>query len=157
MIIKSKARLLLWPIRLGWARRTAHQFFTWHGWQCGSERCSLDETSDGCMPGIRRVCGWTLHIGAFKVYFGARGGLKTVTISHAEWMGALAVLGELNPVQWDEPPEDLWKRSLEKLRNSIVIDRGEWFRLRARSSTLEEYEAFARAVEERSHPERRSN
>jgi hypothetical protein len=156
VIGKDKSRWLLWPVRFGWARRSAHKFFTWHGWQLGSERCRPEEKSEGCMPCIRRVFGWTLHIGAFKIYFGPHANLKRVTVSYDEWYASLFVLGELQPINWDDPVA-AWREAHEKLRRSILIDREEWARLRARSATLEEYEAFARSVEEHRREVRRPN
>lgn len=72
MIIKYKdgSRRLMRPIRLSWADPLSACWFKTHGWQVGCEACSLAETSFGCMPGWRRVYGWTFHLGRLKIKFG---------------------------------------------------------------------------------------
>jgi len=65
-------RHFIWPVRLGWARKTTGRFFDRHGWQVGCERVPLVETGYGCMPGFRKVFGQTFHIGALKVIAGPR-------------------------------------------------------------------------------------
>lgn len=47
-----------WPIRLKWGARPSSQWFSWHGWQLGSDRL------------WRRTFGWTFHLGRLKVMFG---------------------------------------------------------------------------------------
>lgn len=51
-------RYLYWPIFLRW-QRGGSKWITWHGWQLGYE--GLEQ----------KVFGWTLHLGALKVCFGA--------------------------------------------------------------------------------------
>lgn len=55
---KASHRYQWWPIRLGWRRKSATRFFTWHGWQTGWDGIE------------QRVYGQTLHIGAFKIHLG---------------------------------------------------------------------------------------
>ncbi len=62
-------RYLLWPIRIKW--RPYGTYWGWHGFQVGTELCSLSETSKACIPGHRRVFGQTLHVGPLKIVFGA--------------------------------------------------------------------------------------
>jgi hypothetical protein len=63
-------RWLLWPIRLSWGPKLSSAWFTTHGWQVDTERCSVAETGKRCMPGFRGVFGRTLHLGRLKVLFG---------------------------------------------------------------------------------------
>ncbi len=70
-IEKDKSRRVNWPIRLRWSSN--HKgWFTTHGWQIGSERVPVEQTSFGCMPGYRAVFGWTFHLGPLKVCFGRK-------------------------------------------------------------------------------------
>lgn len=68
-VCSDRSRLMFWPIRFGWFRRS-HKFFTWHGWHATYEAAPWRKHAVGCCPGVRPVYGWTLHVGAFKVYFG---------------------------------------------------------------------------------------
>lgn len=65
---RDRDRLLMWPIRLRWSDPRASNWFGAHGWQVGTERCAV--TSFHCIPGYRRVFGWTFHVGRLKVCFG---------------------------------------------------------------------------------------
>jgi len=56
-------RWLLWPIRLSWGPKLSSAWFTTHGWQVDTERCSVAETGKRNMPGFRGVFGRTLHLG----------------------------------------------------------------------------------------------
>ena len=69
---KDGSRFCLWPIRLGWQPGGCSTFFGRHGWQIGSERVPVTDTSSGCMPGSRDVFGQTFHIGALKIKLGPR-------------------------------------------------------------------------------------
>jgi hypothetical protein len=55
-------RFHFWPISFGWVRNSCHAFITWHGWPIDGSGIYPDATF--------KDCGWTLHIGAFKVKFG---------------------------------------------------------------------------------------
>ena len=70
MIAKDKSRWMLWPVRIKWSAASANCWFTTHGWQTGTERVPVEKTCDGCIPGFRRVFGWTFHLGRVKVCFG---------------------------------------------------------------------------------------
>lgn len=67
-------RWLWWPVRLRWVsdhpKSLRSKWFTTHGWQVGSERCSVAQTGKRNMPGYRGVFGRTLHFGRLKVLFG---------------------------------------------------------------------------------------
>lgn len=63
-------RWLWWPIRLHWAPKNSSKWFASHGWQVGTEHCTVAETGGRCMPGFRAVIGRTLHFGRLKVLFG---------------------------------------------------------------------------------------
>jgi hypothetical protein len=53
-----------WPISIGWCRGSCNAFICWHGWP-------MDGTS--MWPNaIGKDHGWTMHLGALKVYFGKR-------------------------------------------------------------------------------------
>jgi hypothetical protein len=47
-----------WPIRLKWGAGMSSAWFSWHGWEIGTDRL------------WRRVFGWTFHLGRLKVIFG---------------------------------------------------------------------------------------
>lgn len=73
-IDKDGDRWAWWPVslRISWRFGNWRQWFKTHGWQIGSERVDPALTSRACMPGFRRVFGWTLHLGPLKVCFGRR-------------------------------------------------------------------------------------
>jgi len=53
-----------WPISIGWVSKSSHAFICWHGWPIDGSDMYPDATATDC--------GWTIHIGALKVYFGKR-------------------------------------------------------------------------------------
>lgn len=53
-----------WPIGLGWCPGGGHALICWHGWSMDGSSLYPDATATDC--------GWTLHLGAVKVYFGKR-------------------------------------------------------------------------------------
>ena len=65
------------PISVGWQRNSCRALICWHGW---SIHGPIDPAA------TRKDYGWTLHIGALKIYFGRRCAEKRIqdTIRNAE-------------------------------------------------------------------------
>lgn len=59
---RYKATYVWWPISFGWVKNSSHAIITWHGWPLPDTPCNPDASPS--------VCGWTIHIGRFKIYFG---------------------------------------------------------------------------------------
>ena len=55
-------RFHYWPISIGWVRNSCHAFICWHDWPKNGTEIYPDATA--------KDCGWTLHVGALKVFFG---------------------------------------------------------------------------------------
>lgn len=65
-------RFPLWPVglRFAWRHGAWRTWFTAHGWPAGHDLVPDSQTSRGCVPGLRRLTGQTLHLGPIKVTFG---------------------------------------------------------------------------------------
>ena len=55
-------RFHYWPIKFGWVRNSSHALICWHPWPARGSAIWPDASY--------KDCGWTLHIGAIKIYFG---------------------------------------------------------------------------------------
>jgi len=63
----SPGRPIRWhyrPVSIGWVRNSCHALVCWHGWPMDGSSLYPDAKATDC--------GWTLHLGALKIYFGKR-------------------------------------------------------------------------------------